>query len=122
MRQSGYNPEGCVIAMNSIEHEYLLDYLISTKGSSIPQFSSERIKDGVVMEILGGNVLVTENQTTDYVTMWIPSRAATWKSFMPITSVVIDDPGIGKKIRCWEEGEAILHDPNAVFCITDTTV
>lgn len=121
IRQAGYNPEGCVIAMNSIEHEFLLTWLISTKGSSIPNYSSEKIKSGVVMELLGCKVVVTENQTTDYVTMWLPSRAATWKSFMPITSVVIDDPGIGKKIRVWEEGECILHDPLAVHVITDTT-
>jgi len=122
IRVAGYNPEGCVISMNSIEHQFLLQYLISVKGSSIPQYSSERVKDGVVMEILGCQVLVTENQTTDYVTMWVPNRAATWKSFMPITAVVIDDPGIGKKIRVWEEGECLLTDPLAVHVITDTTV
>lgn len=122
IRSNGYNPEGCIISMNSIEHKYLLQYLINVKGSSIPNFSSERVKDGVVMEILGCNVVVTENQTTDYVTMWVPGRAATWKQFMPISSVVIDDPGIGKKIRCWEEGECLLTDPKAVHVITDTTV
>lgn len=121
IRQAGYNPEGCIISMNAIEHEFLLRYLITTKGSSIPAFSSEKVRSGVVMEILGCNVVVTENQTTDYVTMWVPDKAATWKSFMPMTAVVIDDPGIGKKIRCWEEGECILTDPLAVHVITDTT-
>lgn len=121
MRVYGYNPEGCVIAMNPIEHEFLLTWLISTKGSSIPQFSSEKVVSGVVMELLGCNVLVSENQTTDYVTMWVPSVACRWKSFMPITAAVIDEPGIGKKIRIWEEGEAILENPKAVHCITDTT-
>lgn len=121
IRQAGYDPEGCVVSINSIEHEFLLTWLISTKGSSIPNYSSEKIKSGVVMELLGCKVVVTENQTTDYVTMWVPGRAATWKSFMPITSVVMDDPGIGKKIRCWEEGECLLTDPLAVHVITDTT-
>jgi hypothetical protein len=41
---------------------------------------------------------------------------------MPITSVTIKDEGIGTKIRVWEEGEAILTDPNAVYGITDTQV
>ena len=122
IRVAGYNPEGCIISMNPIEHQYLLGYLINVKGSSIPSFSSEKVKSGVVMEILGCNVVVTENQTTDYVTMWVPSRAATWKAFKPLTSVVIDDPGIGKKIRVWEEGECLLTDPKAVHVITDTTV
>jgi len=121
IRQASYDPEGCVLAMNPIEHEFLLTWLISTKGSSIPAFSSQKVVSGVVMELLGCNVVVSENVTTDYVAMWVPSRAATWKSFVPITSVVINDPGIGKKIRVWEEGECLLTDPKAVNLITDTS-
>jgi hypothetical protein len=117
---AGYNPEGCILAMNSIEHRNLINYLITVKGSSIPAFSSEKVRSGVVMEILGCNVVVNENITTDYAVMWVPDRAATWKSFVPITSFVIDDPGIGKKIRVWEEGECLLTDPLAVHVITDT--
>jgi len=122
IRAQGYDPEGSMLGMNSIEHKFLLQYLINVKGSSIPQFSSEKVKSGVVMEILGCNVVVSENFTTDWVVQWVPSRAVTWKSFMPITSVVMDEPGIGKKIRCWEEGEALLTDPKAVHVISDTTV
>jgi len=122
MRAQGYDPEGCMMGMNSIEHKLLLTHLIETKGSSIPSWSSEKMNTGVVMQILGTNVVVSENFTTDWVTLWIPNRAITWKSFMPITSVVIDEPGIGKKIRCWEEGEALLTDPKAVFVISNTGV
>jgi len=122
IRQASYDPEGSILLMNPIEHEFLLDFLISVKGSSIPGFSSEKVKSGVVMEILGTNVVVSENATTDYVIQWVPSRAATWKSFMPLKSVVMNDPGIGKKIRVWEEGECLLTDPLAVHVITDTTV
>ncbi len=122
LRTQGYDPEGSMLGMNSIEHQFLLEFLINVKGSSIPQFASEKIRSGVVMGLLGCNVVVSENFTTDWVYQWIPDRAATWKSFMPITSVVIDDPGIGKKIRCWEEGECILTDNNAVHVISDTTV
>ncbi len=122
IRQQGYNPEGSMLGMNSIEHEFLLDFLISVKGSSIPAFSSEKVRDGVVMGILGTNVLVSENFTTDWVIQWVPDRAVTWKAFMPISSVVIDEPLIGKTIRVSEWGEAILTDPNAVHVISNTTV
>lgn len=120
IRASGYDPEGCMMGMNSIEHKELIQYLINVKGSSIPQFASEKVKSGIVMEILGCKVVVSEAFTTDWVVQWVPSRAATWKSFMPITSVVMDEPGIGKKIRCWEEGECLLTDPKAVHVISDT--
>jgi hypothetical protein len=121
IRQNGYNPEGAILAMDSLAHQQLLNYLITVKGSSIPAFSSEKVRTGVVMELLGVNIVVSENAVTDSVTMWLPQRSGTWKSFMPITSTTISDPGIGTKIRCWEEGECILTDPKSVHVTTDTT-
>jgi len=120
IRASGYDPEGSILGMNSVEHKLLLTYLINTKGSSIPAFASQKIESGVVMEILGCKVVVSENFTTDWVYQWVPSRAATWKSFMPITTATIDEPGIGKKIRVWEEGELLLTDPKSVHVISNT--
>ena len=72
------------------------------------------------MEILGTSVVVSENFTTEWVYQWVPSRAATWKAFMPMTAIVMDDPGIGKKIRVWEEGECLLTDPASVHVISNT--
>jgi len=117
----GYNPEGAVLAMNSIEHRYLLNFLISTKGSSIPNYSSEKMNSGVVMNILGVNVVVSENWTTDCVGMFIPGRSVSYKSFMPKSAVVMDNPGIGKTIRVWEEGEFMLTDPKSVYILTATS-
>ena len=120
IRAQSYDVSGLILYINPIEYQNLVQYLISVKGSSIPNFSSNAVKDGVIMEILGHKVVVSQNATTDYAVQFVPNRAVTWKAFMPITSVVIDDPGIGKKIRVWEEGEAILTDPKAVHLITDT--
>ena len=122
IRAQGYDPNGGMMGMNSIEHKLLLTHLIETKGSSIPSWASSKMDTGVVMEILGWNVVVNENFTTDWVTQWIPNRSVTWKSFMPITAAVIDEPGIGKYIRIWEEGEALLTDPNSVHIISNTGV
>ena len=74
------------------------------------------------MEILGVKVVVSNQFDTDYATIFVPQRTATWKSFAPLTSAVLDDPGIGKKIRVWEEGVCLLTDPNAAYVITDTVV
>lgn len=120
IRNNSYDPTGAVLYINPIEHKNLINYLITTKGSSIPQFSSEQVRKPVVMEILGLQVVVSTNATTDYALVFVPQRAATWKSFMPITSAVINDEGIGRKIRVWEEGECLLTDPKAVHLITDT--
>jgi|TARA_R100000501_G_C2626258_1_gene119929 hypothetical protein len=120
IRLKSYNPEGAVLYIHPTEHQNLLNYLIQVKGSSIPQFASEKVRSGVVMNVLGLNVIVSANATTDYGLVFVPKVAATWKAFMSMTSVVVDDPGIGKKIRCWEEGEALLTDPKSVHLITDT--
>jgi hypothetical protein len=122
IRSYGYDPEGAVLAINSIEHKNLLNYLINVKGSSIPSFAAEKLGSGVVMELLGCRVVVSENAPTDQALVFVPQRAATWKSFVPISSVVMDEPGIGKKIRVWEEGECLLTDPKASFLISDTVV
>lgn len=120
IRSFSYNPMEAVIVMNSIEHKHLVNYVITVKGSSIPQFSSEKVRSGQVMEILGNAVIVSENAVTDSVAQWIPGRSASWKSFMPMSTAVKVEEGIGRKIRVWEEGECILTDPKSVHLITDT--
>jgi len=120
IRSFSYNPVKAIIVMNSIEHKHLINYLITVKGSSIPQFSSSQILKSQVMEILGNAVIVSENAVTDSVAQWIPDRSATWKSFMPLSTAIKTDEGIGRKIRVWEEGECLLTDPKSVHLITDT--
>lgn len=120
IREDGYNPEGAFLLLSPKDHKSLVVWLISTKGSSIPAFASQRIEDGVVMEILGLKVIVSANVDADEAAVVVPQRCMTWKSFMPITSTVINDPGIGRKIRVWEEGEAIMTDTNACCIITNT--
>lgn len=118
--EADYNPEGGVVAMNPKNHKDLLNYLITVKGASIPQFSSEKVRSGVVMNLLGMRIVVSNNVVADSVWVGLPDRAVSWRTETSTTGKVIDDPGIGSKIRVWEIGEAILTDPKAAFLITDT--
>lgn len=119
IRDNSYNPEGGVFLINPATEKDLLAYLIDTKGSSIPGYSSQKITDGVVMEILGLRVVTNTIVTSDYAAVFVPGVACTWKSFVPLTAVTINDPGIGTKIRVWEEGEALLTDPKAVTLLSN---
>ena len=74
------------------------------------------------MEILGNDILVGEHFTTDWVYQWNPEQALAWKYFTELTTVRIEEPLVGIKIRCLEQGEAILTDPNAVHINSDTNV
>ena len=118
IRVDGYDPEGAMLLLTPGDHELMLTNLIFTKGSSIPAFASGKMENGVVMEILGLKVMVSTNVDADEALVVVPKRALTWKSFMPITTAVMDDPGVGKKIRVWEEGEALMTDVNAAAKIT----
>jgi len=120
IRVNGYNPEGAILYINPIEHENLINYLITVKGSSIPSFSSALMGPGVVMEILGLRVVVSENATTDEALVFVPQRAATWKSFMELTTRAIDEPLIGTTIRVKEAGITLVTDVGAVHVTTDT--
>lgn len=121
IRNYGYNPnEGGVLLVRPAGEKALITWLISSKGASIPNFSSDKITSGKVLEILGLTMYVTPSVTADKAVVCIPQKAVTWKSFMPISAVKIEDPGIGTKIRVFEEGEAILTDPRAVNLITNT--
>ena len=119
IRVDGYDPEGAFLLLTPGDHELMLTNLIFTKGSSIPAFASGKMENGVVMEILGLKVMVSTNVDADEALVVVPNRALTWKSFMPITTAVMDDPGVGKKIRVWEEGECLMTDVNAAAKITN---
>ena len=116
----GYNTEGNTLIINQVEYRDIVTWLIDYKGSSIPNFSSEKISSGVVMNLLGFNLKVSPNAVTDYALIVGP-QACTWKTHTPITSIAIQNPGIGTDFRVWELGEAILTDPKDVVLITNTT-
>lgn len=115
-----YNPEGASLYLSPKDYESMVTWLISGKGSSIPGFSSEKIKSGTVLQILGLNVKVSNNVGASGALVVVPQRATTWREANPITSRVIEEPGIGSKIRVWESGVAYNTDPKAIVLITST--
>ena len=116
----GYNPSGATLWLSPTDHTNLLSFLITAKGSSIPQLASEKAKSGVVMNLAGVNIKVSPNVTADKAVLIIPQVAATWKTAVGLTSGVVEDVGLGKKIRVWEDGECLLTDPKAVCLISNT--
>jgi len=114
-----YKPEDAILYMHPTDYKNLMNWIIVTKGSSIPDFSSKIAEGGVVYSVLGHGIRVSTNMTADTVLMFKP-MCAIWKSFMAIQTHIIDNPGIAQKIRVVEEGECILEHPRAVHVITDT--
>lgn len=119
IQDQGYNPEGATLLLDTLGTKSLVAWLISGKGSSIPGFSSEKIKTGVVMGLLGLNVKTSLNVTTDKALVIVPKRAVTYSESEGITANTTVDPGIGRNIRVWASGIAYRTDPLAIVLITD---
>ena len=113
IRAQGYDISNLVLLVKPSDYKNLLNWLIAVKGSSIPSFASQKVENGVLMNIVGNKVVVSNNCSGGYAVQIVPQRVATWKTFTPITAQTKDEVGIGKKIRVWEEGEMLLTDPYA---------
>ena len=116
----GYSSNDLIAYMNPAEKKWLLRWLITVKGSSIPGFASGKAESGELMTFLSVRIVSDPNKATDTVTIFSPSKAVVWREFMPTTSAIIDEPGMGKTVRVWCEGEAVRPNPLAVFKLTDT--
>tara|TARA_R100001530_G_scaffold136358_2_gene116700 strand:+ start:6799 stop:7677 length:879 start_codon:yes stop_codon:yes gene_type:complete len=119
IQDQGYDPEGATLLLDTLGYRHLVDWLITGKGSSIPGFSSEKIKSGTVLSLLGINVKVSLNVTTDYALLIVPKRAVTYSESQAITANTTREPGIGRNIRVWASGIAYRTDPKAIVLITD---
>ena len=120
IESEGYDSSDLVAYMNPAEKKWLLRWLITVKGSSIPSFSSAKVAGGELMDFMGVKIVSDPNRPTDTVTIFSPSKAVIWREFMGMTTAVVNDEGIGKTVRVWSEGEGIRPNPNAVFKLTDT--
>jgi hypothetical protein len=119
LRPYGYNPDkNGVLAMDSLRYRKLVEWLVETKGANVVNWSSELAKSGKIIEFCGVELLVDVNVTDNYMLLFIKGLSATWHTFKSISSAVITEPLIGKKIRVAEEGEATLDHPRSVNLIT----
>jgi hypothetical protein len=119
IENQGYDATNLVCYLNPLDARNLIDWLIAGKGSSIPQFASEKVRTGVLMNLLGITIKISNNVTADNAVVFKPQTACTWKTMQDTTARVIEEAGIGSRVRVWEIGEAILTDPKAVVLITD---
>jgi len=119
---SGYDPlrYGGVLMLSPKDHTSLLNWLISSKGTYIPNFSSERVQDGVLQQFLGLNVMVSNNVTADYAAVFVPKMVGSWYSFTEMSTAEVEDKGVGKAHRIWAEGLAVLERPKCVSLISNT--
>ncbi len=101
-----------------------LDYtnlMMNSKVINNPSFkTADVVTNGVVGQIVGGKIIVSNGVTADEALMVIGNKAATYKSAVAMSSAVIYDEGIKYTIRSWMIGHIEITDPEAIHKITNT--
>lgn len=118
--QTKREPRNLALYVSAKGYKDLKVWLVSTKGSSIPGFSSQLVENGVLLMFDGKRVVVSENVTADYAMVADLQQAVIYKEFKPLTTVFIEEQGIGRKIRSWCHGIALLVRPKYVALISNT--
>jgi hypothetical protein len=93
----------------------------NTKVINNPTFkTADVVSNGVVGELCGLKVMVTEVVAADTAYVVIAKEGMTWKSVVGLTVETIKEPGIKTTVRAWEIGQCQMVSPNAVCKITNT--
>ncbi len=119
IQAEGFGAHKISAIMDPIAYESLINWLISGKGSSIPGFSSDKLKTGVVMELLGVGIKVSTEATTDYVLFTIGPAAQSYAEAEAMTANTTIDPGIGRNLRVWTRGVGYRTNPKGNVLLTD---
>jgi len=107
-----------VLLLNAQGEKDLLVWLVSTKGSSVPNFASEKVGSGTIEKFAGLRVMVSENVTATFAMVADLKQAAEYRQFKPLQTWIISEEGIGRKIRVSTNGVAILIKPKYISLIT----
>lgn len=123
IREQNYEPTHLFLS----PHDYasLFIELVETRGSGVPGFSSQKIVNGVIQEVLGLQVVVSNSVTlglSGNALVSNPAQAVTYYEFTGLNSATIEEPMIGVKIRAKAEGIATLTDVNASYLIKLTAI
>ena len=101
-------------------HDYS-SLLRDTRVINNPSFkTADVVSNGVVGQIAGLKIIVSNSVTADEAMIVFGQRAATWKTAVPLSSAVIEDKGISYTIRSWEIGHIQITDPQGLYTITNT--
>lgn len=112
VRANGY------LLLNETDYGSLLR---NSKVINNPSFkTADVVTNGQVGQVASLKIIVTDTVTATEAMIVVGNRAATWKTVDPLTSAIINDPGVSIKVRCWEMGHIQVTDPQGLYTITGT--
>jgi len=103
------------------DFDSLMTWLISTKGASIPQYSSSVIGTGSIVTFLGLQLVVSNSVVADSAPIAALKQAVTYWEFSPLSvNTIYDERMAAHKIIARARGIALLTDPKCVHLTTNT--
>ena len=118
IRKQGYDITNVKAWMHPNDYQNMMSVLVDYKGSSVPQLASSLTTGGVLTKVANVSIAVSNNATSGQTLLFIPQKTAKWKTFTPLTSASVENPGMGTFYRVWEDGAALLTDPYSACLIT----
>lgn len=114
-----YDSAGLMVFISPKDHRSIMNYL-AEKGAQFPKVAEEVATNGVIGNLLGMTLVVSNSVTASYALVVKPKICATWKQAVPLTTTTIEDPYKSVKIRAVEIGVTQVTDPKAVVLISNT--
>lgn len=116
---NNYDPD--TLWIHPTDYKNMIVHFIQNEGANVPGFSSQKVEDGIITEILGLRVVKSNSVAADSVLVAAAKQAVTYWQFTPLKVVTIfDERTASYKIVCRERGLATLTDPGAVHLTTNT--
>ena len=95
--------------------------ITNTKVLNHPTFKSvSAIQNGVVNELMGLKVMISEATQTDVAYVLVAKQGMVWKQASALQTVTTVTPGKFTQIDAWERGVFQLQAPNEICKITNT--
>lgn len=117
--QYDYDVSSLTAFISPKDYRSIMNYL-AEKGAQFPKIGESVASNGVMGNLSGINLVVSNNVTASQALIVVPKRCGTWKELVPLQTTTKEDPYKSLTIRSVELGATQLTDPKAVVLIRGT--
>jgi hypothetical protein len=94
-----------------------MNYYVASGAGNWTTFTSEKLTNGQMGELLGLKVIVSNSVTASGAAIIATKDCGNYLELQPMQTVTVPDPGIKYTIRSWEIGQVQVTNPKAVYFI-----
>lgn len=117
--EKNYDVSNLMCFLSPRDHRSVVKYL-TDKGAQFPTISADTANNGIVGNLAGITLVVSNSVTASYSLIVVPKRVGTWKELVPLQTTTKEDPYKSVLVRAVELGVTQLTDPKAAVLIVGT--